>query len=68
MPLSKKQIDAVVYCAAMLEQSDANYGEIRIIYKRPYFRHVQTLTGENLPATVSEDDQSHGKGWSTKEQ
>jgi hypothetical protein len=49
MPLSDEQRRTIEHAINMMEQSPVNYGEIRLIFKRPYWRHIQTVQAEDFP-------------------
>jgi len=48
MPLSQDQIKQIVDIANEIEQSGTDYGEIKLKFKRPYWRHIEKTTNENM--------------------
>ena len=48
MPLSDEQRRIIDHAINMMEQSQSNYGEIHLIWKRPYWRHIQTVTAQDF--------------------
>lgn len=48
MGLTENQIKQVLKLVSQIESSGIDYGEIHLIYKKPYWRHVNILSGECL--------------------
>lgn len=48
MPLSQDQIKQIIAIANEIEQSGTNYGEIKLKFKRPYWRHIEKTTNEDM--------------------
>lgn len=61
MPLSDEQKKRLNHALAMMEQSATKYGEVRVIYKHPYWRHIQVVTAEDMPVPGYQSDQGKGE-------
>jgi hypothetical protein len=55
-PLTEEQKKILNKKMKEIEDSDSVYGEIRLIFKRPFWRHIQKMDADNLPAPKDESE------------